>query len=66
MAGGKRTLYRTIPVTLNSFQGPFLGAGRSVFRQPGRAASALSAANGLAARWTLKQVQGDGEIGEAP
>jgi hypothetical protein len=50
------------PVTLNLFQGPFLGPDRSVVQQQGRAVRSLSAATGLAARWTLKQVQGDGEL----
>ena len=50
-------------VTLNLFQGPFLGSGRSIVGQQGRAVRSLSAATGLAARWTLKQVQGDGELG---
>jgi hypothetical protein len=59
MAGGKFTPILSKPVTLNLFQGPFLGADRSAVRQQGRAGWPLSAATGLAAPWTLKQVQGD-------
>jgi hypothetical protein len=61
MAGGNSTTHPSEPVTLNLFQGPFLGRDRSTVRQQGRAVSSPWATTGLAARWTLKQVQGDGE-----
>jgi hypothetical protein len=62
MADGKSTPIPSRPVTLNSFQGPFLGADPSVVKQQRSAVSALSANTGLAARWTLKRVQGDAEM----
>ena len=65
MAGGNFSLNLRETVTLNSVQGPFPGTDRSAVRQRGRAVSSLSAATGLKARWTLKRVQGDGELGKA-
>ena len=50
----------TIPVTLNSFQGPSLGLRRSVVKRAGRAAVRWARASEHAARWMLKQVQHDG------
>ena len=49
----------TIPVTLNSFQGPSLGLRRSVVKRANRAAVRSTRAPGWAARWMLKQVQHD-------
>jgi hypothetical protein len=62
MAGGKSTPIPPRTVTLNLFQGPFLGADPSVVRQQGRAVWAIPAVTDLAARWTLKRVQGDGVL----
>jgi len=62
MVGGSSTPNPTKPVTLNSFQGLFLGADRSAVRQRDRAVWPLSEAAGFAAPWTLKRVQGDGEL----
>ncbi len=47
------------PVTLNLFQGPFLGTGRSVVGQQGRAVWRSNATFRHGAQWTLKRVQGD-------
>ncbi len=50
----------TNPVTLNSFQGPFLPMRRcSVGRNDGAVALTTRATGGVA-RWVLKQVQHDG------
>ena len=62
MADGRTTSKLTKLVTLNAFQGPLLSTGRSVVPQQGRAVWSLSVTPGLAARWTLKRVQGDGEL----
>ena len=62
MAGAEITSKLAKLVTLNLFQGPFLATDRSVVRQQGRAGCSLAATTALAARWTLKQVQGDGDL----
>ena len=49
----------TSPVTLNLFQGPFLGLRRSVVKGANRAVVLSTQASGYAARWLLKQVQHD-------
>jgi len=53
------TLSSATPVTLNSFQGPFLDTDRSVVGQLGRAVVPSKQALVRAARWMLKQVQHD-------
>ena len=59
MAGANFTPNLPETVTLNSFQGLFLGTDRSVVRQQGGSVCSLPKATERAARWTLKQVQGD-------
>ena len=53
------------PVTLNSFQGPFLAAARSAVGQQGRAVYSSPCEAGRSARWMLKQVQHDDVVREA-
>ena len=62
MVGGSHSPNLPEAVTLNSFQGPFLGLARITVRRRDRALSSLSATTERAARWTLKQVQGDDEV----
>ncbi len=57
---------QTTPVTLNLFQGPLClhAPKRAMARLEACGSRGVSAeGTGLAARWTLKQVQGD-ELGE--
>jgi len=49
----------TKPVTLNLFQGPFRPTTGAWVRNPNRGLDSYPASTALAARWTLKQVQGD-------
>jgi hypothetical protein len=55
----------TTPVTLNSFQGPFLLPHRSTVGQRDRAAAPPTRASERGARWVLKQVQHDDVVREA-
>ena len=55
--------YHSNPVTLNLFQGPFLGLLRSVRVRKDAAAVLPSQAVGHAAGWMLKQVQHDDLVG---
>ena len=50
------------PVILNLFQDPFLSADRCAFGQSGARVLLKSAQPELAARWALKQVQGDEKV----
>ena len=62
--GGSSTP-QTTPVTLNSFQGPFLLPRRSVVTGANIAAGRSTLAAACEARWMLKQVQHDGLLWEA-
>ena len=63
--GGIRKPNPLTPVTLNSFQGPFLGLRRRVVEGANLAAARSTHLSRDAARWMLKQVQHDGLLWEA-
>ena len=62
--GGFRQHHQATPVTLNSFQGPFLLPRRSVVKGANGTAVRTMRAAESEAQWMLKQVQHDGIVRE--